>query len=314
MTKCSSNWSEKGARATRDKVLLRRTLSASEVPQPRFVELENGADPTVVDLPFPVIVKPRSGSASRGVMSVTTASGLPLIVDRVENIARSLGDESILVEEYIDGREVAVEGIASADDVLVLAIFDKPDTPSGPTFEETLFVTPAELTTDLAGELTRLTTATVRSLGLSHGPFHAEFRIADDGRPVLIEIAARSIGGLCGRSLRFGIEGATLEELILLAALGRPFPAIRQPYASGVMMLPVPKSGILRGVEGLGPARSLPGVGDIEITIPAGTRVDSLPEGDRYLGFIFATGPSAAGVAMVLRQARAALTVTIDPA
>src|SRR5690606_3218751 len=189
---------------------------------------------------------------------------------------------------------------------------DKPDTPTGPTFPETLLVTPSRQPPEVLAELNRVVSAACAGLGLTHGPIHAEAMIGPSGRIHLLEVAARSIGGLCSRSLRFGLMGTSLEELILSVAPGPGQPPARQPGASGVMMLPVTRSGVLAGVDCLEAARAIEGVVEIDVTIPTGTPVRPLPDGDRYLGFVFAVGRTPDEVVDRLREATAALDVRIE--
>ena len=136
---------------------------------------------------------------------------------------------------------------------------------------------------------------------------HTELRITDEQGPVVLEIAARSIGGLCARVLRFG-AGVSLEELIIQHALGRdPASLQREHTPAGVMMLPVPRAGVLHEVRGQAEARALPAIVDLQITIAPGTEVRPLPNGDRYLGFLFARADTAEEVEAALRQANALL-------
>jgi len=290
--------------ATRDKAEMRRRLGAAEVRQPDF-ELVTDALPT---LPYPLVLKPLDRSGSTGVIRVDDADGARDAIDRIRRIVDD-PKATLLAERFVAGVEVSVEGLLRGGELEVLAVFDKPDPLDGPYFEETIYVTPSDHASD---ELARVVSDACRAIGLTEGPVHAEARIRD-GQPVLIEVAARSIGGLCSRALTFG-AGVSLEELILRHALGLPLDAIeRAPGASGVMMLPIPTSGVLREVSGRDEARAVPGIGGLEITIPPGRTVRALPEGDRYLGFLFATGETAAAVESSLREASGRLTVRIDP-
>lgn len=291
--------------ATRDKGEMRRRLGAGEISQPAFELLTDGM-PT---LPYPVVLKPLDRSGSTGVIRVDDESAARVAAARIRRI---VGDPSapLLAERFVPGDEVSVEGLLRAGQLEVLAVFDKPDPLDGPYFEETIYVTPSRHAGD---ELARVVADGCRAIGLTEGPVHAEARISD-GTVVLIEVAARSIGGLCSRALTFG-AGVSLEELILRHALGLPLDDIeRERGASGVMMLPIPASGVLRGVDGRDAALAVPGIGGLEITIPQGREVRTLPEGDRYLGFLFARGEMAADVETALREAFARLTVRIEPA
>jgi biotin carboxylase len=219
----------------------------------------------------------------------------------------------ILVEEFVAGAEVAVEGILTGGELEVLAIFDKPDPLDGPFFEETIYVTPSRLPRKTLEQVRGVTEQGCRALRLAHGPIHAELRLGPEG-PVVIEIAARSIGGLCSRTLRFG-TGLSLEDLILRHALGMTVLAPeRKEGAAGVMMIPIPRAGRLEEVRGLDEARAVPGIADVVISAHAGQRLVPLPEGSRYLGFVFSRAPEPAAAEMALRRAHAKLVFEIRPA
>jgi biotin carboxylase len=293
--------------ATRDKSKLRQALGRAEVRQPSFRLVE---DDQLPDLPFPWVVKPLSLSGSTGVIRVDDTEAAPATFERVRTIA---GDERapLLVETFVAGPEVAIEGLLRDGALEVLAVFDKPDPLDGPYFEETIYVTPSRHAAADLAEVRRLAQQACTALGLTEGPVHAEARLSPEG-PVLLEVAGRSIGGLCARTLRFG-AGVSLEELILRHALGLPTDGlVREDVAAGVMMLPIPASGILREVAGQDEARAVPGVVGLEITVPKGRAVRTLPEGDRYLGFLFARGDTPAEVEAALRLAHACLDVAIE--
>jgi hypothetical protein len=220
-------------------------------------------------------------------------------------------DGAILVEEYVPGVEIAVEGLLRSGRLDVLAVFDKPDPLVGPYFEETIYVTPSRLPAPTLRAVAELTARATDAIGLTEGPIHAELRI-DGERIWVIEVAARSIGGLCARALRFG-AGIALEEVILRHALGLPIDDLeRERGASGVMMLPIPRAGVLQDVHGQDAARAVPGVTGLEITVPRGRPVVPLPEGDRYLGFLFARADSPEAVEAALRAGYAALDVELS--
>ncbi len=307
------------ARCTRDKLAMREAFAAAEVPQPRFVPLPSSGEAqrgAAFDaLTFPVVCKPRGLSASRGVLRVDRPEDLPSVEDRIRRIlvaANEPADAPLVVEEFVPGPEVSVEAILRRGQLRVLAVFDKPDPLDGPTFEETLYVTPSRHPADAVAEVERTVATAARALGLDEGPVHAEARLGPDGVRVL-EIAARSIGGLCSRALRFGI-GVSLEEVILRHALDLDAPLlVPERAASGVMMLPIRQRGVLRGVEGRDAALAVPGVWGLEVTIPPGREIVPLPEGDRYLGFLFARGEGPAAVERALRRAYGELRVRVDP-
>jgi len=248
-------------------------------------------------------------------MRADDEAGLSAAVSEVRAILAEAGGagEPILVEEYVPGWELSIDGLLTDGALTVTAIFDKPDTPDGPTFEETLLVTPSRLPPATLAAATNLAQRAARALGLRYGPIHAELRIderAGDARPVMLELAARSIGGLCSRALRFR-GGVSLETMILLNALGVEVESAPSPGAAGVLMLPVERNGVLRGVEGQAEARAVAGITGLSTTIPIGQTVRPLPWGDRYLGFIFAEGREASEVETALRRARDCLRAVI---
>jgi biotin carboxylase len=303
------------ARATRDKAVMRGRLEAAGVSQPRWalLEADAGADSPVG---YPCVVKPLDMAGSCGVIRCDRPAELAEAVGRIRSILTEVGaadDTPLIVEEYVPGDEVVVEGLVGPDGLEVLAVLDKPDRMEGPYFEETIFQTPSRLGANRERIVVELTELAVAALGLAFGPVHAEVRIEGDEAAV-IEIAARSIGGLCGRSLRFGLLGTTLEHLLLRAAVGLPRRAMhREERASGVMMLPIPAEGVLREIRWKEAALEVPGITGLEITVPIGTRVRPLPEGDRYLGFLFASAESPDEVEASLREAHGLLDIEISP-
>jgi biotin carboxylase len=302
---------------TRDKAAMRRALAEAGVPQPRFAVLPSGADVAAVarEVGLPCVVKPVGLSGSRGVIRADDAEQARVTAGRVRGIlaaAQQSPDAPLLLESYLPGTEVALEGLLRGGRLEVLAVFDKPDALEGPYFEETLYVTPSRLPPDVLAKVEAVTARAGRALGLQEGPVHAELRV-DRERVSMLELAARSIGGLCSRALRFG-AGVSLEQVILRHALGLGLDDLaRESTASGVMMIPIPGAGVLRAVEGQEDARAVEGIDGVEISIARGRRVVPLPEGDRYLGFVFARAPSADAVERSLRAAHARLQIRIEP-
>lgn len=303
--------------STRDKIRMRGLLSNAEVPQPGYELARTGEVPAMAGaLGYPCVVKPRDLSASRGVIRIENDVDAERSERRVRAIVTDAGgapDATLLVERFIPGPEVAVEGMLIDGHLTVLAILDKPDPLDGPFFEETMFVTPSRHETGLQEEIKSVTAAAVQALGLVTGPIHAELRCSPDG-VVLIEIAARSIGGLCGRALSFGLLRESLESVIIRSALGIPGAGIDSSVpATGVLMIPIPTAGTLVSIAGTDDALAVKGITEFSQTIANGKKVVPLPEGDRYLGFLFARGLDADTVEKTLRTAQAALTITVAP-
>jgi len=331
------------AEAARDKHRQRQLLAAAGVAVPRFELLTTAADPEGVSrsAAYPCVLKPLRLSASRGVVRADTPEAFVGAFQRVKRILENAGCEmrdaggdtapsriplpasrSILVEEFVPGREVAVEGLVTQDALTVLAVFDKPDPLDGPFFEETIYVTPSRLAQTAQQQVVACAQAAVGALGLREGPIHAEVRHNDRGA-WLIELAARPIGGRCSGALRFDTgetgkgkgETLSLEEIIIRHALGMELPTLeRERQASGVMMIPVPAAGVLREVQGLDAARAVPLVEEVVITAHPGQTLVPWPEGSRYPGFIFARGERPEAVEAALRAAHARLDFLSEPA
>ncbi len=370
--------------AARDKLTTRRCLTEAGLAQPwcRPVAWKSELATVAAAVPYPCVLKPRDLGGSRGVIRADTASAFVAAGERISRILEAVAaeegrpvDETLLVEGFIPGVEVAVEGLLVGGRLHPICLFDKPDPLDGPFFEETLYVTPSRLGSAIQAEIWRTAQAACDALGLVEGPVHIEIRItpaggchldsaifrpprasrqvldgwrrADFGAGVLkvrygeheigeanavegpesatecrriaesrchvVEVAPRTIGGLCGRTLRLA-AGVRLEEVVLTHALGGGASAVpAEVPPAGVMMLPISRGGVLRGVAGVAAARRLPNVAEVAITVPVGGELVPLPEGDRYLGFLFARGPDPATVEATLRDAHARLSFEIEP-
>ena len=303
------------ARLSRRKDLARARLAAAGVRVPEFRVLDLRRPLKLSGMSFPCVVKPIAMSASRGVIRADDAAELAAAVGRVRNIVSGARDEEerslLLVESFVPGPEVAVEGLLQDGRLEVLAIFDKPDPLDGPFFEESIYVTPSRLGRVAEERIVECVRRAVAAFGLAAGPVHAELRW-NAGKAWLLEAAARTIGGECSRLLRFS-AGHSLEEVVLAAAMGRRLPRGLDSAAAGVMMLPTPRSGTLRRVEGVLDALGVPGVDEVSISAGTGTELVPLPEGGAYLGYVFARGETPAGVESSLREAAGRLRPVIAP-
>lgn len=322
---------------------------------PRFRVFPFDADPggvaaqVTLEIGWPCVVKPLLLSGSRGVIRADDPAGLTTALARVHKLLSApallamaddlVASRQILIESFVSGPEVAVEGLLTDGVLRTLAIFDKPDPLDGPFFEETIYVTPSRHPPAVQARVEAGVARAARALGLRTGPIHAEVRLAptDAGAgagaerlptAVVIEIAARSIGGLCSRTLRFG-TGLSLEDLLVRHALqqgdgdgdggvggGDQVGVLglgREGAAAGVMMIPIPRAGVLGEVHGVPAARAVPGIEDVAITIRPGETLIPLPEGASYLGFIFARGQSPSAVEAMLREAHGLLSFEIAP-
>jgi biotin carboxylase len=315
------------AEACRNKRRTREIFRDASLRGPWFqvFPVEPVPEPAIARITYPCVLKPLSLSASQGVMRANSreeflqaAARLCRLLKSPEIRAHADGDIGrMLVEGYIQGKEVAVEGLLTEGTLKVLAIFDKPDPLEGPYFEETIYITPSRLPESVQAEVERCMVAAAHALGLSHGPIHAEFRINEEG-VWPIEVAPRSIGGLCARALRFRMEHGSevigLEELLLRHALELSgSDAKREESVSGVMMIPVPKSGILERIEGEDEARATQGIAELIITARLHDFIAAWPEGSSYLGFIFARGEEPEAVEAAIRAAHQELKIFVVP-
>lgn len=313
--------SVESVKATRDKYLMRQKMAQAGLPSPKFRAFTIDSDPKQVagEIDYPVVVKPTFLSASQGVIRANSEREF---VEAFEQVAEIITHSTkikhateaqyqVLVEDYIPGSEVAVEGIVIEGEFKLLAIFDKPDPLEGPFFTETIYTTPSRYPQEIQNHIIGTTIKALETIGLTTGPIHAEMRINENGVWV-VEVAARSIGGLCSRVLRFG-DGISLEELILRHAIGEDVRHIeREGQAAGVMMMPAPKPGILKEVKHIEAAKQIPGIENIVITIAQQQRMEPLPYGSKYLGFIFARSDSPDFVEKSIREAYRMLEVVIE--
>lgn len=307
----------------RSKLRQREVLQKGGLPVPDFFAfaLAEPMDSVLERVAFPCVLKPLRLSASQGVIRTDNAAEFGAAVERISRllaspelqVTREADLDRLLVERYVPGTEVALEGVLDGGQLRVLALFDKPDPLEGPYFEESIYVTPSHLPDPVQEQISTCAAKCVRALGLTEGPVHAEFRVNDQG-PWVLEVAPRPIGGLCSRVLRFGPHRIFLEELLIRKVLRLPSADLqREPDAAGVMMIPVPRSGILEEVQGTGRALAVTGVCEIQITARLHDFITAWPEGSSYLGFIFARAKTPERVEAALREAHGALRFTITP-
>jgi predicted ATP-grasp superfamily ATP-dependent carboligase len=307
----------------RSKLRQREVMQKAGLPVPEFFSfaLTEPIDSLLQRVIFPCVLKPLRLAASQGVIRADNPAEFGAAVERIARlltspdiqVTREADLDRLLVERHIPGTEVALEGVLDDGQLRVLALFDKPDPLEGPYFEESIYVTPSRLPEKIRQEISARAAQCVRALGLTEGPVHAEFRVNDQG-PWVLEIAPRPIGGLCSRVLRFGPQRIFLEELLIRTALRLPGSELqREPDAAGVMMIPVPRSGVLEEVQGTEEALAIAGICEIQITARLHDFIAAWPEGSSYLGFIFARAKTPDLAEAALRKAHDALRFTIAP-
>jgi len=313
------------ARLAKRKDLARDALKSHSTPIPNYkrfniealLELASHKDFIFTDMAFPIVVKPVALSASRGVIRVNNQTELVNAVQRVKHILGKNTDlekdeqQWVLLEEYIHGDEIAVEGIVEKGKFKLLTIFDKPEPLHGPYFEETFYITPTRLEQTKIDKVVSVVQSACEAYGVKTGPVHAECRLREQD-VYLIEMAARTIGGLCSDILEYGL-GCSLEDIVLKQAIGEPSNSMFSDIAAGVLMIPVPSQGILKRVEGLLEANKVEFIEDINIQLRDGYELIPLPDGNSYLGFVFAKAPSFSQVETALRKAYSCLNVVVAP-
>jgi len=305
------------AQIARRKDLSRARLAEAgmRVPEHRVVDMRRPLPAQLEGVTFPCVVKPVSLSGSRGVIRADDWGALQTAVRRAHAIAAEIADPDesslLLIEGFIPGTEVAFEGLLSAGRLQPIALFDKPDPLDGPFFEETYYISPSRLPTALQARVAQEVEEACRAYGLREGPVHAECRLNAEG-PWIIEVAARTIGGLCSRLFALG-AGRDLEDVVVGHALGRRQEIAPPRDAIGVLMLPIPSAGVLRRVEGLIDAQRVPGVLEVVIAVREGYELVPLPEGDSYLGFVFARAATPDRAEQALREAHSHLRVVVAP-
>ena len=308
--------SPEAAKLTQRKDLGRAALRRAQCRVPEFQVIDISAGESSLAVDFPLVLKPLGLAASRGVIRADNPAEFTAAVRRIDAILDQAGisgfaREHLLIESYIDGDEYAIEGFMIDGQFYPLTIFDKPEPLTGPYFEETYYLTPSRLDARLSQALLDEVARCCRAYGLEHGPVHAEARLAADG-PVLIELAARTIGGQCGQLIEFS-RAQKLEELVISGMCGVVPEPGRQQESAGVLMIPITSSGILKRVEGLTEAMQTPYVKDVEIHINPGYELLPLPEGASYLGFIFAQAPDAEQTYNALKTAYSRLRFVTQP-
>ena len=305
------------ARLTQRKDLARHFLSDSKasanIPWHKKISIYQDIS-ALTDIPYPVVIKPLNLSASRGVIRANNPLECQQAIEKIIPIIQDTYDteakEYLLLEQYIQGVEIALEGLLNDNELITLAVFDKPDPLEGPYFEETYYITPSRLPSQTLLVCQQVVLNCCQSLGLTTGPIHAELRIDKDNKPWILEVAARTIGGDCGQSLKPSAD-YSLEELVISYAINEPIKPEPQQQSSGVLMIPVPKAGILKRTEGLTKARKIKNITSLTIDIPAGNEVHCLPESSSYLGFIFAEANTPEEVEQSLRDAHDKLEFVI---
>ena len=297
---------------TRDKSILRERLAEGGLPSPawRVLHFDDDLAAAAAEIEYPVVVKPLGLNGSRGVIRADDAASFLRAAERLRRLlaaphVRAECEDTadrFMTEGFIGGDEVAVEGLLRDGELFPLAIFDKPYPLDGPYFEETIYVTPSRLPEPVQDDVIASVREAAAALGLTDGPVHAELRVNGEGVWPL-DVAARTIGGKCARTLSFG-SGMSLEEIVLRHATGQPLETLnRERQAAGVMMMPIVGKGRLRAIRGIDEAREISGIVDIELEARPGDDLLPLPEGSNYPGFIFAKAATPEEAEAALREA-----------
>ncbi len=286
------------------------------VPLHQRIELSESIPAQLETLSYPCVLKPLAMSGSRGVIRVNNVEEAQQATSRIMTILREVKVEdeaaAMLAESFIKGDEVAYEGLLSNGKLETLALFDKPDPLNGPFFEESYYISPSRLSEHTQQQVKQTVAAACQAYGLKQGPVHAELRIDGNGKAWVLEVAARTIGGECARLVEL-VTGQALEKLVLAQLLNMALPSMEFSGGAGVLMIPIPRAGILRRIEGISAARAVSGIKELVISVRDGHELVPLPEGSSYLGFIYAVADSAAEAEAALREAHGHLKIVTAP-
>ena len=292
------------------------SLGGATVPINCLIDLSKPVEKQMGGLPWPCVIKPLNMSASRGVIRADNEQGFIDACARVKKIIAHSNDEfertHVLIEDYIDGIEVAYEGYLKDGELHTLTIFDKPEPLVGPYFEETIYVTPSDLDNNIQQSIKQSVQQACEIYGLKTGPIHAELRIDEHNKPWILEVASRTIGGDCARTLDSD-NGFNIEELTIALAMNKNYEITKDKGYQGVMMMPIKKGGILRRVEGLSDARNIEHIESVDIIVREGNELIPLPEGNQYPGYIFARADSQQKIISALMDAFSKLDIVVAP-
>ena len=234
------------------------------------------------------VLKPIYGTASKSVIKVESFQENKA---EVEKLMQDCSDQDLIIEEFVDGSEYALEGNLINSELNKIIIFDKPINYKEPYFEESIYIAPTEIPDKTQKEIVNLIGKACKKLGLENGPVHVEFKIHNK-EIFIIEINPRMIGGLCSRCLSFGLFKTSLEEIALHAFLNNELKSIDLlSNFVGVLMIPTPISGKFISIN-KNELESIPNVSGVEITVSENSNLLEPPFGDKYLGFVFSQGDS----------------------
>ena len=303
---------------TRRKDLARAHLQQAgvAVPAHSLIDLTRPLAIQLEQLHYPCVLKPLAMSMSRGVIRVDNTEQAQQACARIESIIQEAlveeEQQKILAEQYIDGEEIAYEGLLTNGELKTLLFFDKPEPLTGPYFEESYYITPSRQDKDIQQRVYEVVKAACDSYGLVTGPVHAELRVDEDGKVWVLEVAARTIGGECARLVELATE-QSLEKLVLSNALSQLHSLPELKGAAGVLMIPTTQAGVLRRVEGVMAAQNVEGIKEVVLSVREGHQLVPLPEGSSYLGFMYGLAETPEQVEQALREAHAKLNVVIAP-
>ena len=254
------------------------------------------------------VLKPTRGTASNKVIKVTQQNMDQLLI---QNIIKDCNENELIIEEFIEGDEYAFEGMLIDSKLSKFVVFEKPLAFVEPYFEESIYITPSNLSNEIIESVQKRLEKACQKLGLTNGPIHAEFKISNN-EVFLIEINPRMIGGLCSRCLSFGLFKQSLEELILLSFSAGKFKQVEllSNYV-GVLMLPVPKNGKFISINH-NEIMEIENVSSVDITVSKNTLLQMPPNGERYLGFVFSQGENKSVVMRALKGAFKIAVPVID--
>lgn len=218
-----------------NKFIMRELFKMNKVSSPKYFKITKESQlKNLVNLTFPLIVKPVDRSGSRGVQKVNSKSELETAIKRAQK--ESFINECI-VEQYIEGVEVSVESISWNGKHYILAITDK-ETTSDPYFVELAHHQPSILDIDTQNKIKIETKKALAAINFKYGASHSEFRITEAKDVYAIEVGARMGGDFIGSDLVYLSTGYDFLKGTIQVALGQFItPIIRQYKYSGIYFL-----------------------------------------------------------------------------
>lgn len=285
-----------------DKGLMRETWAQHQLPQPDFIIVAqlDAVPAAAAQLGYPVILKPTRNWGSRGISRADSPDDLAWSMAHAQRFQR--GGSRFIVERFIDGIEVMLDGLVQDGRVQVLAKSDKV-MQAHPRYRVTMHINyPPDLAAAQLERVDALAAQAVRALRIENGAFHAELFVTDDDI-YLIEMAGRPGGGHIFGQVVEATSGVCMPQALTQILLGEPA-ALQPAYQRGASYwFFAPPPGVFIAAHGIEAARAVPGVLDFGFSMEPGTRVQSIEHGAARPGYCVTQGATRAEAMHIAAQA-----------